>query len=147
MSMEAYALCRRPLASVSEWQGGLDALGFDLQLRSERIPPALSGHLPAMRRGRGSGFECSIIPLSELRDCYRDIDFGDAWSCAYAFYFGTLSEAIGALMAVAACLTVVGGLASYPEDNRLLTADQAIQYARDTIPGIEDLEEQLGGPA
>jgi hypothetical protein len=148
MSMEAYALCRRPLASVSEWQAGLDALGFDLQLRSEQIPPALSGHLPATRRGRASGFECSIIPLSELRDYYPDIDFGDSWSCAYAFNFGPISETIGALMAIAACVNVVGGLAYYPQDNRLLTADQAVQYARDMVPRIEDLEEGLvGGPA
>ncbi|MBP1181845.1 hypothetical protein [Methylobacterium sp. PvR107] len=144
MSMEAYALCRRPLASVSEWQAGLDALGLDLQLRSDKIPPALSGHLPATRRGRESGFECSNISLSELRDFYPDIDFGGSWSCAYAFNFGTISESIGALMAIAACVHVVRGLAYYPEDGRLLSADQAVQYARDTVPGIEDLEVRLG---
>jgi hypothetical protein len=40
MSMEAYALGPRPLAGVSDWQAGLDALGFDLQLRGTTIPPA-----------------------------------------------------------------------------------------------------------
>ncbi|KAA0123208.1 hypothetical protein CIW48_13920 [Methylobacterium sp. P1-11] len=147
MSMEAYALCPRPLASVAEWQTGLDALGFDLQLRGGAIPPASSGHLPAERRGRASGFECSIMPLSELKDTYPGTDFAGSWPCVYAFCFGTIAESIGALMAIAACAKVVGGLAYYADDGRLMTADQAVQYARETVPAAEELERQLGpGP-
>lgn len=147
MSNEAYALCPRPLAGVSDWQAGLDALGFDLQLRGTTIPPASSGHLPAVRRGRASGFECSIVPFSELKETYPETDFAGSWPCVYAFWFGTIAESIGALMAITACVTSVGGLAFFPEDGRLLTADQAVRYARETVPAAEELERQLGpGP-
>jgi hypothetical protein len=147
MSMEAYALCARQLDSAAAWQAAIDALGFDLHLRAEKIPPASSGHLPATRHGRSAGFECSIVPLSELTDLYPEIDFGGPWACVYAFYFGTISESIGALIAIAACLEFAGGLAFFPQEDRLLTADQAIQYARDTVPVVEDLEKELGGRA
>jgi hypothetical protein len=147
MTMEVYALCPRPLAGPSEWQAGLDALGFDLRLDTDSIPPASSGHLPATRRGRESGFECWDSPLSDLTETYPRIDFGGPWTCVYAFYFGTISGSIGALMAVAACVHQVGGLAFYPEDGRLREADQAVQYARAMVPATEDLERQLGGEA
>lgn len=147
MSMEAYALCARPLASTAEWQTSIDALGFDLHLRSEKIPPVSSGHLPATRHGREAGFECSSVPLLELMKLYPEIDFGGPWACVYAFYFGTISESIGALIAIAACVKLVGGIAFYTEDGQLLTADQAIQYARDMVPAAEMLEKQLGGGA
>jgi len=147
MSMEAYALCPRPLAGVSDWQTGLDALGFDLQLRGTAIPPASSGHLPALRRGRASGFECALIPFSELKDTYPETDFAGSWPCVYAFWFGTIAESIGAVMAITACVKLVDGLAFYPEEGRLLTADQAVRYARETVPAAEELERQLGpGP-
>jgi hypothetical protein len=45
--MEAYALCHRPISSILEWQASIDAIGFDLALKSDQIPPAVSGHLPA----------------------------------------------------------------------------------------------------
>lgn len=144
MSMEAYALCPRPLAGLSDWQTGLDALGFDLQLRGTAIPPASSGHLPALRRGRASGFECALIPFSELKDTYPETDFARSWPCVYAFWFGTIAESIGAVMAITACVKLVDGLAFYPEEGRLLTADQAVRYARETVPAAEELERQLG---
>ncbi|TXN60595.1 hypothetical protein FV228_22810 [Methylobacterium sp. WL18] len=147
MSMDAYALCPRPLTSRSEWQAAIDALGFDLRLGSEKIPPASSGHLPAMRKGRETGFECSVIPLSDLTETYAEIDFGGSWPCVYAFSFGAISKSIGALIAIAACVKLVGGLAFYPQEGRLLTADQAVEYARDTVPAAEDLEKRLNGGA
>lgn len=147
MSMEAYALCARPLVNTAEWQAAIDALGFDLHLHSEKIPPVSLGLLPATRHGRDAGFECSSVPLSDLTELYPETDFGSHWACVYAFYFGTIAGSIGTLIAIAACLKLVGGLAFYPQEGQLLTADQAIQYARDMVPAAENLEKRLGGGA
>ena len=143
MTMEAYALCPRAISGVAEWQAAIDALGFDLSLRTEKIPPATIGHLPAMRRGRESGFECSVIPFSELRETYPTIKFGGPWRCVYAFYFATIPACIGALMATAACVKLSGGIAFDPQQGRLLTAEQAARCARDTTAQAEDLEVRL----
>jgi hypothetical protein len=62
-----------------------------------------------VRRGRASGFECSIVPFSELKETYPETDFAGSWPCVYAFWFGTIAESIGALMAITACVTSVGG--------------------------------------
>ncbi|MCJ2140031.1 hypothetical protein [Methylobacterium sp. E-066] len=75
MTMEVYALCRQPMSSILEWQAAIDAIGFDLTLKSDQIPPAASGHLPATWQGREAGFECSVIPFSDLAETYPETDF------------------------------------------------------------------------
>ncbi|MDP4004637.1 hypothetical protein [Methylobacterium sp. NEAU K] len=65
----------------------------------------------------------------------------------YVFYFGPIPSCIGAMLAIAACVKLLGGIAFYPEDSRLLTADQAVHYASDMVPKIVALEAELGrGP-
>jgi hypothetical protein len=140
MTMELYALCARPIADVSEWQSALDACGFDLRLRAEKIPPASKGHLPAVWRGHEAGFECGSMSVSELRDDYSDVDLGGPWACVYAFYFATYASCAGALMAAAACVRVTDGVAYDPQENRLMTAEQVVRCARDTVAAIEQLD-------
>ena len=137
MSMGAHALCDRPLRSISEWQAAIDASGFDLTLRSDRDLASSSGHLPAFWRGDEAGFECGTTPLSDLTETYRKIDFGGPWSCVYAFYFHTLPSAAGTWMAVAACISVTGGMAFDPQEGLLLNLDQAMLYAREIVADVQ----------
>ena len=147
MTMEAYALCARPMSDVAEWQAAIDALGFDLTLEADRIPPATSGHLPATWKGREAGFECSIIPLSDLTETYPEIDFGGPWACVCAFYFATFAGFAGTWMAVAACVERLGGIAYNPQEGNLPAAEDAIRYAHETLATIARLEESQGGPS
>ena len=75
MTVEADALRHRPISSILEWQASIDAIGFDLTLKSDQIPPAVSGHLSATWQGREAGFECSVIPFSDLAEAYPEADF------------------------------------------------------------------------
>ncbi|MGU3542807.1 hypothetical protein [Methylobacterium sp. A52T] len=147
MSMEAYALCARAMPSVAEWQAAIDEIGFDLKLDAVRMPPATQGHLPATWRRREAGFECQIVPLSDLTDTYTDIDFGGPWTCVYAFYFATLPACAGAWMAVAACAARSGGIVFDPQEGHLLTAEDAIRHARDTVARIVSLDAQSDAAA
>ncbi|MEL6061184.1 MULTISPECIES: hypothetical protein [unclassified Methylobacterium] len=146
MTMEAYALCTRPMSSVTEWQSAINALGFDLTLQVEQIPPVTRGHLPATWQGRQAGFECSVIPLSDLTETYPDINFGGPWACIYAFYFATISSCAGVWIAVAACVRQLGGIAFDPQEGHLLAGEDAIRYAHETLASATMLEAQLSGP-
>ncbi len=137
MSMGAHALCDRPLRSIAEWQSAIDALGFDLALHSDRDLVSDHGHLPAVWRGHEAGFECSMNPVSELVETYREIEFGGPWSCDYAFYFHTFPGAAGTWMAIAACVTATGGLAFDPQEGLLMNAEQARGYALQVVADVE----------
>jgi hypothetical protein len=147
MTMEAYALCARQMSDVAEWQAAIDALGFELTLEANRIPPAVWGHLPATWQGRQAGFECSMIPLSDLTETYPEIEFGGPWACVYAFYFATFAGGAGTWMAVAACIGRLGGIAFDPQEGNLLDADDAVRYAHDTLANVARLEASFGGPS
>lgn len=146
MTMEAYALCGRPIPGVSEWQATIAALGFDLTLRSDGVPPARSGHLPAIWQGREAGFECATIPFAELAETYSDTDLGGPWACVYAFTFATFPACAGTWIAIAGGLALTGGIAFDPQEDTVLTAEGAIRYAHEALASIAALEAQSGGP-
>lgn len=140
MTMDAYALCDRPMRSVAAWQTAIDELGFGLTLRSDRDLATAFGHLPALWRGREAGFEGSAVPVSELMETYPEIAFGGPWSCAYAFHFATFPAAVGTWFALAACVRLTGGIAFDPQEGLLLTAGQAARYATDLEAEVLALE-------
>jgi hypothetical protein len=146
MTMEAYALCERPISSIAEWQDAIAVLGFDLTLQSDGVPPDTSGHLPALWQGREAGFECSTIPFSDLAETYPETSFGGPWVCVYAFYFATFPSCAGTWIAIAAALARTGGIAFDPQEDNLLTAEDAVRYAHETLASIAALEAQFGGP-
>ncbi|MCJ2125800.1 hypothetical protein [Methylobacterium sp. J-077] len=144
MTMEAYALCQRPISSILEWQAAIDAIGFDLTLKSDQVPPAVSGHFPARWQGREAGFECSVIPFSDVAETYPETDFGGPWACVYAFYFATFPACAGTWIAIAAALRLSTGVAFDPQEDKLLTAEAAIRYAHEAVASIARLEAQFG---
>ncbi|MCJ2088741.1 hypothetical protein MKK88_22565 [Methylobacterium sp. E-005] len=146
MSMEAIAFCTRPLSDVAEWQAALEAVGFDMTLDVDRIPPDSTGYLPATWQGREVGFECSVIPLSDLTETYPEIDFGGPWACIYDFYFSTFPGCAGAWMAVAACVNRSGGIAFDPQDSSLIVAQDAIRYAQKALVSLLREEASLRNP-
>ncbi|WP_244507725.1 hypothetical protein [Methylobacterium phyllostachyos] len=135
------------MSDLAEWQAAINALGFALTLEAEQIPPATQGYLPATWQGRQAGFECSVIPLSDLTETYPEIEFGGPWACVYAFYFATFAGCAGTWMAVAACAKQLEGIAYDPQEGNLLAAEDAVRYAHDTLASVARLEASLGGPS
>ncbi|WP_147081151.1 hypothetical protein [Methylobacterium haplocladii] len=140
MSLEAYVLFDREIAAISDWQRGLDELGFPLSLASEKALKALQGHLPAWWNGREAGFECGLCDAGELSHIYDDIDLKGAWRHAMAFNWGTLPGCAGALMAAAALTHATGGVLFDPQESVVLDPAEAVSYARDTAASIPDIE-------
>jgi hypothetical protein len=99
------------------------------------------------RQGRQAGFECSIIPISDLTEIYPEIDFGGPRAFACAFYFATFAGCAGTWMAVAACVERLGGIAFDPQEGKLFAADDAIRYSHDTLASVARLEATFSGPS
>ncbi|TXM90588.1 hypothetical protein FV232_13195 [Methylobacterium sp. WL30] len=140
MTMEAYAFCARPIKSIEDWQASIDALGFDLRLRSARDLADHRGHLPALWRGREAGLEFGACAFAELAETYDDIDLGGPWPYAYAFYFAALPSCVGTWLALAACLTLTDGVAFDPQEGRILRPGEAARYAQDTENEVDRIE-------
>ena len=141
MSMEAYVLSDRQLASMVDWQRAIAREGFKLELSRERSFGALSGHLPALLGRKQAGFECDHWDASQLMDENSDIDFGHRWKHALAFRWGAdLNACQGAYMALAAYARASAGVVFDCEEGKLLTPQQALDVARkmeSNLPAIE----------
>lgn len=140
MSMEAYALCSKEISSFQEWQAAIDEFDFSIELHFRDKISESQGYLPATWQGLEAGFECSKFSFSELAEVYPRIDFGRPWPFAYAFYFHTLTGCVGTWFALAACVKLTGGIAYDPQAGRLLSADDAIHYARKTEAGFHQIK-------
>lgn len=142
MSMEAYALCDREIDSIEQWQRTIDELQCNLQLQSQGGISGRQGHLPATWHGLEAGFEFRPFPFLELKKTYTEINFRKRWLYSYAFYFHTLAGCVGTWFALAACTRLTGGMAYDPQEGLLLSADEALQYARDTEKNFYELSEK-----
>ncbi|GJD78334.1 hypothetical protein [Methylobacterium gregans] len=140
MTMEAYVLCDRAPDGFPDWQRAIEALDFGLTLQPSRELVRHQGHLPATWRGREVGFEVNPFTFADLTETYDDVDFVRPWPCVYAFYFSSLSGCVGAWMAIAAWVRMNGGMAYDPQADRLLTAEEAVRYAR---AGIDSFDETM----
>lgn len=147
MSMEAFVLSDRALGSIEEWQAAIDAEGFGLRLETMQAMAALRGHLPARWSGREAGFECGHGSLEELASTYPDSGFGRDWKHVLCFYWGTLPGCVGAYMAASAYARATGGLIFDPQDDKLLTAEEACKVARETEAVAPQIEAELAESA
>lgn len=141
MSMEAYVLSDRRLASMADWQRSIDAEGFKLRLSKERPFDGLRGYLPAILGEKQAGFECDHWDADRLMDEYPEIHFGHRWTHALAFRWGAdLNACQAAYMALAAYVKASGGIVLDCEEGKLLTPQQALDIARkmeSNTPAIE----------
>jgi hypothetical protein len=126
MSLEAFVLSDRRLASIQDWQQAIDAEGFKLALSAERSLDRLSGYLPALWEQTATGFECDHWNVAQLMDENSDIDFGHRWKHALAFRWGgDLDACLGAYMAATAYARATEGIVLDCEEGKLLTPQQA----------------------
>jgi hypothetical protein len=141
MSMEIHILSDRALDSTAAWQEAITAHGFALELSMALPLSSLRGFLPARSGGRLTGFECYHDDPAELRLDYHDIDFGRAWAHALSLRWGAcLLECLAAWIAAAAYAKATDGIVFDPDSSELLTAQQAIERAREIereLPAIE----------
>lgn len=153
MSMEMFVLSDRRLDSIAAWQEAIDRAGFNLRLDTSRTFDQLSGHLPAWRDEEHAGFECDQCDAAEILDAVDDLEFDHRYPCCLAFRFGgDLFAMWGAAVAAAAYTVATGGVLLECESGELLTAERAIEFARQTERDNESigwsLDKLLGsGPA
>jgi hypothetical protein len=130
--MEYYVLCSKNVKSFEELQTCINDLGFDLKIQLTVDLNNYTGHLNALWRGREAGFEFSSFSPSELLETYSDVDFGGPWPQAYVLYVGTLTGCVGACIATAALARITGGLVFDPQEDDVMSAEDATTRAAHT---------------
>lgn len=135
MSMEIHVLSDKRLPSIAAWQQAIDTEGFDLKLDHEVEFDTASGFLPAMLRGKQSGFESYHDDPRELMESYADVPYFKscpAWKHALSFRWGSLAhEGVSVFMAATAYAKATEGVVYEPEEGKALTLDEARQLVRD----------------
>lgn len=135
MSMEIHVLSDKRLPSIAAWQQAIDAEGFDLKLNPEVEFDKASGFLPALLRGKQSGFESYHDDPRELMESYADVPYFKscpAWKHALSFRWGRLAhEGVSVFMAAAAYAKATDGVVYEPEESKALTLDEVRQLVRD----------------
>jgi len=128
MSMEIHVFSDKRLPSIAAWQQAIDAEGFDLKLDPEVELGTASGFLPAMLRGRQSGFESYHDDPRELMETYADVPYFKscpAWKHVISFRWGSLAhEGVSVFMAAAAYAKATDGVVYDPQEGSVLTLDE-----------------------
>lgn len=130
MTMDLFALSRRRLGSIAEWQDAITKEGFQLRLAIDVPFLKLRGHLPAYWRGREAGFECSHGDVDELITTYYEIAFGHGWNYVLKFHFHTFPACAAVSIAAAAYARAADGIVFDPQDSRMMTPHEAARVAR-----------------
>jgi hypothetical protein len=128
MSMEIHVLSDKQLPSIAAWQQAIDDEGFDLKLAPEVEFDKASGFLPAMLRGKQSGFESYHDDPRDLMEGYADVPYFKscpAWKHALSFRWGSLAhEGVSVFMAATAYAKATGGVVYDPQEGMVLTLDE-----------------------
>lgn len=128
MAMEIFALADRTLNSVAEWQSAIDAEGYPLRLAEDVVFETVSGFLPALIKGKKTGFECDHWDPADTIEGYAEVDFGHPWKFNLAFRFGSRpGELEAAWMAATAYARATGGIVFDTEEGKVFTPDAARQ--------------------
>jgi hypothetical protein len=129
MSMEVHVLSNKQLPSIAAWQQAIDAEGFDPKLDPEVKLDVASGFLPAMLRGKQSGFESYHDDPRDLMEGYADVPYFKscpAWKHALSFRWGSIAhEGVSVFMAATAYAKATGGVLYEPQEGKVLTQDEA----------------------
>jgi hypothetical protein len=139
--MEMHVLSDRRLNSIAEWQQAIDAEGFPLRLSPTPQFEAVRGFLPAQLERKKTGFECYHDNANDMMDFDRDFDFGHRWTYALGFrWIGDFAEFEAAWMAAAAYARATDGVVFDPQEDRLFTPSEAVEFVRKIkreLPAIE----------
>jgi len=138
MSMELHVfLSNRRLPDVHQWQAAIDSHSFDVKLDRDAKVGTDTGFLPAMLKGRASGFEFDVTPAMDVVEAYPDIAERLVGLDAVGNFRwgGDLDEMACALAAAAALTSLSGGVWFDPESGECLDAAGALKEAQ---AGIAD---------
>lgn len=141
MSMELHVfLSRRRLPDVGQWQAAVDSLGFDMKLDRDTKVGTDTGFLPAVFKGRKSGFEFDVTPASNVADAYPDIaDRLAGLDAAGNFRWGgDLDEMLCVLAAAAALVSFSGGVWFDPQEGECRDAAGAVKEAHAGIAAADE---------
>jgi hypothetical protein len=135
------------LASIAEWQHFIDREGFAMTLLTEATFDGLGGFLPVRYGDVEAGFECYHEDAAAIMDMCEDVDFGHRWKYALGLRFGgNLDALFGANACGAAYAKATGGVFFDTEANEILTAEKALQSARDIEKDLPRLRAFLASP-
>jgi len=147
MSIEMFVLSDRRLASIAEWQEVVDREGFAVKLLTGATFDELGGFLPVRYGDVEAGFECYHEDAAAIMDMCEDVDFGHRWKHALGLRFGgNLDALFGANACGAAYAKATGGVFFDTEANEILTAEKALQSARDIEKDLPRLRAYLASP-
>jgi hypothetical protein len=142
MAMELHVLSDRPLGSIAEWQGALDAEGFPLRLAANIQLPSASGFQPAQLANKQTGFECFHDDARNTMKFLGESNFDHRWRFALGFrWLGSRVEELQAVwMAATAYAAATGGIVFDHEEGKVLTPQQARETVRGIIRDIPAME-------
>ena len=141
MSMEICVLSDVRLASIAEWQTAIETESFPLRLpREKSLAESGGGNLRAQLRDKETMIEYSVVDFSELKQTYRNVNFGREWRYVIAFIWSSdFDEELAAWMAATAYARASGGIVFDEHEGKLLTPEESIQVTRE----IERRQPQL----
>ena len=129
MAMQICVLSDERLDSIAEWQKSIDTEGFSLQLSDAQPESNLAAHLC----NDETSIEYDVHNFSELKDAYRQINFGHDWKYAVAFTWSSdFAEEIAAWMAATAYARATSGVIFDEQEGKIFTPEEAHRIACDS---------------
>jgi hypothetical protein len=121
------------------WQREIERLAFPSVLDPAMNVRADTGFVPGTFRGRVAGFEFYLSSAADVLPSYAHIKprVGARQVCATFRWGGSLDECGAAICAAAALAQIADGVYFYPDDDILLSAQDAVGVVRrdlDSIP-------------
>jgi hypothetical protein len=115
--------------SVEELQSAIDLAGFPATLDAEVDIETHTGFWPATYKGKQTGFEFYLDPVTDLLEAYPHVapKVGDRAKCATFRWGGHLLEMCAALSTAAALAKLTDGIYFYPDDDILYGSEEAMQ--------------------
>jgi len=120
------------------WQREIERLAFPSVLDPTMNAPADTGFVPGTFRGRVAGFEFYLSPAVDVLSSHAHIkpQVGGRNACATFRWGGNLDECGSAICAAAALATIADGVYFYPDDDILLSAEDAVGAVRGDLGSI-----------
>jgi hypothetical protein len=138
MSVDIFILSNRTLPDTATWQKAIDEQGHDLILHADISLATHTGFLPAVTGEDETGFECSAMPIDEIREMFPDADLGGSWSNALVIYYGgDVAEGYAANVSAAAYAKATGGVVFDPQGG-------SVYSEADSLKDITYFKSQMG---
>ncbi len=143
--MQICVLSDLRLASTADWQDAINDEGFSLHLpESQPLADRGGGNLFAQLRDETVEIDYTIVQFSELKDAYKNIEFGRDWKVVVEFtWFAKLGEGAAAWMAATAYARATGGVVFDEQEGKLFTPADSLEIAKDIERSLPEMEAML----